>query len=65
MKDNLKLHSRKAVAEILCCSVRQTYRLADLPKPVVLGAGRNSKRLFVESELKEWIESKRQQGGSK
>ena len=61
---NLRLHDRKSVANMLHCSVRQTYRFTDMPKPIVLGRGENAKRLFIEADLREWIESKKQGGAA-
>ena len=60
MDSKLRLHDRKSVANMLQCSVRQTYRFKDMPKPIVLGRGDNAKRLFIEADLRDWIESKKQ-----
>ncbi len=59
-----RLIGRKELGERLGISVRQTYRIDDLPKPIALHAGANAKRLWTEAQLISFIESKRN-GASK
>ncbi len=60
-----RLLSRKELSSRLGLSVRQTYRIDDLPKPIALHAGANAKRLWTESQLIEWLESKRNEGAAR
>ncbi len=61
-KDNNKVETplidRNGLASMLCMSRRSTHNLDGLPKSITLKSGKNSKKLWLKSEVMEFIKGK-------
>ena len=60
-----KLLDRKEVAARLGISRRQSYRIKGLPEPFALHNSSNSKRLWTEAQLADFIASLREGGSNR
>jgi predicted DNA-binding transcriptional regulator AlpA len=59
-----RLIDRKELSSRLGISRRQSYRIKGLPQPISLHNSANSKRLWTEAQISEWIEELRRNGGN-
>lgn len=51
----MKFLSRKAVCELVALSRTQLSRIPDFPEPIKIGEHVNSRVVYVESEVVDWL----------